>query len=69
MGVEIADCINDLPLAIGNVVSDIENLELLMPNRLMKGRNNNRRPSGPLYVSGKPDSPISRFSNLGLSTG
>ena len=54
MGVEIANCINDLPLAIGNVVSDIENFDILMPNRSMKGRNNNRSPSGPLYVSGKP---------------
>ena len=55
MGVEIANCINDLPLAIGNVRSGIENLNILTPNRLMKGRNNNGSPAGPLYVSGKPD--------------
>ena len=42
LGDEIAKSANDLPLAVGNVVLDI-----LTPNRLMKGRNNDRSPSGP----------------------
>ena len=68
MDVEIANCINDLPLAIGNVVSDIENLDILTPNRLMKGRDNNRSPSGLMSVAYKILE-ILRFSNLGLSAG
>ena len=44
IGDEIANCVNDLPLAIGNVVSDLQNLDILTPNRLMNGRNNDRSP-------------------------
>ena len=48
LGDEITNCANDLPLAIGNVVSDLENLDILTPNRLVKGRNNDRSHSGGL---------------------
>ena len=64
LGDEIANCANDLPLAIGNVVSDLENLDILTPTRLMKGRNNDRGPSGPLYVSGKPDKILESNFNI-----
>ena len=37
---EIANAINDLPLALGNIVSDYENMDLITPNRLRLGRNN-----------------------------
>ena len=43
---EIANRINDLPLAIGNIVSDFETIDLITPNRLKLGRNNDRNPSG-----------------------
>ena len=39
---EIANNINDLPLALGNVTSDLESMDLITPNRLKLGRNNNR---------------------------
>lgn len=42
----IANQINNLPLAIGNVVGDFECLDLITPNRLLLGRNNDRCPSG-----------------------
>ena len=64
LGDEIANCANDLPLAIGNVVSDLENLDILTPNRLMKGRNNDRGPSGALYVNAKPDKIIESNFNV-----
>ena len=43
---EIANRINDLPLAIGNIVSDFEAIDLITPNRLKLGRNNDRSPTG-----------------------
>ena len=55
VGSEIANSINDLPIAVGNVVANLENIDLLTPNRLRLGRNNQRSPVGPLWVTGKPD--------------
>ena len=45
---QIANCINDLPLALGNLVADFENADLLTPNRLKLGRNNDRAPVFPI---------------------
>ena len=52
---EIANCINDLPLGCSGFVSNLENSDLLTPNRLMLGRNNDRSPSGPLRVTSRVD--------------
>lgn len=49
----IANAINDLPIAIGNLV-DVENMDLLTPNRLLLGRNNCRSPSGDFIISEDP---------------
>ena len=48
LGAEVANSINDLPLGIGSIVSDLENLDLITPNRLRLGRNNDRSPVGPM---------------------
>ena len=48
---EIANRINDLPLATGNVTSDFESLDLITPNRLRLGRNNERSPISNLMVT------------------
>ena len=42
---EIANRTNDLPLAIGNITSDFEIIDLITPNRLKLGRNNDKSPS------------------------
>ena len=55
LSAEVANAINDLPIAIGSRVVDLENLDLLTPNRLRLGRNNERSPVGPLLTTGKPD--------------
>ena len=47
---EIANRINDLPLALGNIVSDVETMDLITPNRLELGRNNDVSPSGCIKV-------------------
>ena len=48
---EVANCINDLPLALGNNVGDFDFSDLITPNRLRLGRNNNRAPDGGMCVT------------------
>ena len=50
-----ANCINNLPLALGDATGDIENLDLITPNRLLLGRNNDRSPVGSMSVSDSYD--------------
>ena len=52
---EIANAINDLPLALRNITSQFENMDVLTPNRLRLGRNNDRSPIGPMMVINNPD--------------
>ena len=49
---EVSNAINDLPLALGNIVSDFENMDLITPNRLKLGRNSERSPVSPMKVVG-----------------
>ena len=42
---------NDLPIALGEVIKDLENIDLITPNRLLLARNNNRCPVGQLSVT------------------
>jgi hypothetical protein len=44
LSAEISNSINDLPLSLGNNVSDFEAMDLITPNRLKLGRNNERSP-------------------------
>ena len=46
----ISNTINNLPLAVGNI-KEFEMSDLITPNRLLMGRNNDKSPSGPLLVS------------------
>ena len=55
---------NDTPLALRNVTRDIEQMDLLTPNGLMLGRNNERSPSGPLYVTNNPDKIITQNADI-----
>ena len=61
---EIANTVNDLPLALGNIVSDFEEMDLLTPNRLRMGRNNNRSPVGPLFVTNDPSKIFTENTNI-----
>ena len=51
---QIANCINDLPLALKHVAGNIEQMDMLTPNRLLLGRNNDRSPSGPVRNTNDP---------------
>ena len=46
----ISNSINNLPLGLGNKVESIETLDIITPNRLLLGRNNERSPTGCLSV-------------------
>ncbi|XP_066917749.1 uncharacterized protein [Clytia hemisphaerica] len=48
---EVANSINDLPLALNGIVSNFDTMDLITPNRLKLGRNNDRSPAGPLEVT------------------
>ena len=50
LGQQISNSINNLPICIGNKTEMIENLDILTPNRLILGRNNNRCPTEPLQL-------------------
>ena len=51
---QISNSINDLPLALPYSSSNLEHLDLITPNRLRLGRNNERSPSGILSLSSDP---------------
>ena len=51
LGQQISNTINNLPIGLGNKCDALENLDLLTPNRLLLGRNNNRCPTAPLVLS------------------
>ena len=50
IGAQITNTANDLPLALGNIVADFEFMDLLTPNCLKLGRNNDRAPSFPVEI-------------------
>ena len=54
LAAEISNSIINLPLAIGNITGDLKNLNLITPNQLRLGRNNDRSPMGLLTVSNNP---------------
>ena len=44
-----------IPIELGNIISDFKNLDLIIPNRLRLGRNNDRSPAATMEVTGNPD--------------
>ena len=48
---QVVNSINNLPIGLGNKVESLENIDLVTPNRLLLGRNNNRCPTEPLLLS------------------
>ena len=61
---QISNSINNLPIGLKNIVEDLENLDLITPNRLILGRNNERCPNAPLILSGDHKGLIERNSNI-----
>ena len=50
----MANTINNLPLALGDIVGDFECMDLITPNRLLLGRNNERSPYGNVIYTDDP---------------
>jgi hypothetical protein len=59
MSAEIANSVNNLPIGLHSKVADLECADLLTPNRLRLGRNNDRSPVGPMLVT----SDVGKFMN------
>lgn len=55
MAATVTNSINNMPIAVRNVKGNLEMADLITPNRLILGRNNNRSPSGTLSVQGDYD--------------
>ena len=51
LGQQISNSINNMPVGLGNKSDLLENADILTPNRLILGRNNNRNPTLPLEIS------------------
>ena len=64
LGCQIANSINNQPIALGNETKGLEHLDILTPNRLILARNNSRCPVGALEVTDDPGRIIS--SNVKL---
>ena len=60
----IANSINNLPLTLGNVKGDYEMMDIITPNRLLLGRNNDRAPDLPLTVSKDYDKILSENEKI-----
>ena len=50
LGQRTCNSINNVPIGVGNKSEMLENLDILMPNRLILGRNNSRCPTAPLII-------------------
>ena len=61
---QISNSINNLPIGLKNRRSNLENLDLLTPNRLILGRNNERCPNKPLVLC--PDHKKMLETNLNI---
>ena len=52
LGDQIANSINNMPIALGNIDHNLENLDILTPNLLMLGRNYDRYHVGAATMTG-----------------
>ena len=48
---QFSNSINNLPIGLKSEVEDLENIDLITPNRLILWRNNDRCPNAPLVLS------------------
>ena len=60
----VANSINNLPVAIGNETEDLECIDLITPNRLKLGRNNDSSPIDPIDITNKFDRILQQNQNI-----
>ena len=51
LGIQISNSINNLSIGVGNKTDQLENLDILTPNRLILGKNNDRCPTQSLELT------------------
>ena len=51
---QVANRVNIQPITTGEIVLNIGNLDILISNKFILGRNNDRCPTGPLTVTSDP---------------
>ena len=51
LAAQVSNSLNDMPIALTNAVTDLEYADIITPNRLKLGRNNDRSPVGSLKLS------------------
>ena len=64
LGDQVANTLNNLPIGLKSETKDLENIDLLTPNRLLLARNNNRCPVGPLRVTEDVGQIVERNENV-----
>ena len=61
---QIANSVNNLPIGSKNRVENLENMDLITPNRLILGRNNERCPNEPLIICPDHKKLIEKNANI-----
>ena len=51
LGDQVANSINNMPITLRNASNNLENIDLITPNRLLLARNNERCPTGSVTVT------------------
>ena len=64
LGDQVANNIYNFPIVIGDDTKDLENLDLLIPNRLLLARNNSRCPVGSVNVTEDVDKIIQQNNKV-----
>ena len=64
LGATIANSINNLPLTLGSRKADLDSMDLITPNRLLLGRNNDRSPAGTFTTEGYYDKIITENEQI-----
>ena len=60
----IANSINNLPLTLGSKKADLDSMDLITPNRLLLGRNNDRCPAGTFSTTPQHDKLIAENEQI-----
>ena len=60
----IANSIDNLPLSLGSRKADLDSMDLITPNRLLLGRNNDRSPAGTFTTDGYYDKLITENEKI-----
>ena len=64
LAAQISNSINNMPIALSSHVTELENADLITPNRLRHGRNNERSPVEAMSVNNDPNKMISRNKEI-----